>query len=232
MEPSFQPAPPMMQPQPAHSSSRGGINPLLIPLIVVVVFLLISIGFGVWAFMGRQDYKNNVDEKISQAVEVAEENLIIKKDAEFAESYKLPYATFRGPSAFGTLTINYPKTWSNYLNEAGGTPVDGYMQPSFVSANKTETNFALRYQVVERQYDQEVKTFDSKVKNGKASTSAYRSPKQDSVLGLRVEGEIDSRKTGVMILIPLRDKTIKIWTEGEEFRADYEKILEELTFVP
>lgn len=234
MDPSLQPVQPVAQPVYPVSSAglKGGMNPLLIPLIIVVVLLLISLGFGVWAFMGRQDYKNNVDEKISQAVAVAEENLTIKKDAEFAESYKLPYTTFRGPAAFGTLTINYPKTWSNYLNESSGTPVDGFMQPNYVSSNKNETNYALRYQVAERQYDQEVKAFDSKVKNGTVKSSAYRVPKQESVLGLRLEGEIESRKTGVMVMLPLRDKTIKIWTEGEEFRSDYQKILEELTFVP
>jgi len=205
---------------------------LLIPLVIVGTLLFASIGFSTWAFMGRQDYKNNVDQKIAEAVEVAEENLTLKKDAEFAESYKLPYTTYRGPAAFGTLTIQYPKTWSNYLSETGGTPVDGYMQPNFVSANKNDTNYALRYQVSERQYDEEIKTFDSKVKNGRVTSSAYRLPKQESVLGLRIEGEIDNRKQGVMVLLPLRDKTIKIWTEGDEFRSDYAKILDELTFIP
>lgn len=205
---------------------------LLVPLILVSTLLLASIGFGTWAFMGRQDYKNNSDQKVAEAVEVAEENLAIKKDAEFAESYKLPYTHYRGPAAFGTLTVQYPKTWSNYVNESGGVPVDGYMQPGFVSANKKDTNFALRYQVTQRHYDEEIRQYESKVKSGKVTTKAYRSPKQESVLGIRVEGEIDNRKQGVMVLLPLRDKTIKIWTEGNEFRSDYEKILDELTFVP
>lgn len=205
---------------------------LLIPLVLVSVLLLGALGFGIWAFMGRQDYKNNVDQKIVEAVEVAEENLTIKKDAEFAESYKLPYTTYRGPAAFGTITIQYPKTWSNYVDEQNnGTPVDGYMQPGYVSANE-DTNYALRYQVVNRQYDQEVKGIESRVKNGTAKTSAYRLPKLESVLGIKVVGEIDNRNTGTMIMMPLRDKTIKVWTEGEEFTNDFEAILKELTFVP
>lgn len=227
MQPTAQPTYPV-----SSASLKGGRSPLLIPLIIVVVLLLVSFGFGVWAFMGRQDYKNNVDEKVSQAVAVAEENLTIKKDAEFAESYKLPYTTFRGPAAFGTLTIQYPKTWSNYVDGRGNTPVDGYMQPNYVSSNNNETNYALRYQVVERHYDEEIKQFDSRVKNGRVTAAAYRLPTQDSILGLRVEGELDSRKSGVMVVLPLRDKTVKVWTEGAEFRSDFEKILQELTFVP
>lgn len=205
---------------------------LLIPLILVSALLLVSIGFGAWAFLGRQDYKNNVDQKISEAIVIAEENLTIKKDAEFAENYKSPYTTYRGPAAFGTLSIQYPKTWSNYLSDTGGSPVDGYMQPGYVSANKNETNYALRYQVIERQYDEELKSFESKIKSGKITAQSYRLPKQEAILGIHVVGEIDAKKQGEMVLIPLRDKTIKVWTEGEEFRSDFTKILQELTFVP
>lgn len=206
---------------------------LLIPLVIVIVLLLGSIGFGVWAYMGRQDYKNNVEQKIADAVEVAEENLTIKKDAEFAESYKLPNTTYKGPSAFGTLTFSYPKTWSNYANEAGkgNTPLDGTMHPAYVPAND-EVNYALRYQVTERQYEQELKSFDSKVRNGRVKVSAYRLPNQKDVLGSRAEGEISNRKQGVLILLPLRDKTIKIWTEGSEFRKDFEAVLKQATFIP
>ncbi len=207
---------------------------LLIPLVIVTVFLVGSIGFGIWAYMGRQDYKNNVDQKITEAVVVAEENLAIKKDAEFAESYKLPNVTYRGPGAFGTLSITYPKTWSNYVNErgSGNTPVDGIMHPSYVSSDDSSVNYALRYQVVERQYEQELRAFDSKVRNGRISVSAYRLPGREETLGSRLEGEITSRKQGVLVLLPLRDKTIKLWTEGSEFRTDFESILAQATFIP
>ncbi len=205
---------------------------LIVPLAISVVLLLASIGFGAWAFMGRQDYKNNVDIKIEEAVEAAEQNLTIKKDLEFLEKEKDPNDVYVGPSAFGTLTISYPKTWSNYLVEKAGTPIDGYMHPKYVSSNTNEVNYALRYQVLERQYDQELKSFESRVKTGKAKVSAFAFPSQPNIVGVRVEGEIDSRKIGVVTVVPLRDKTIKVWTEGEEFRDDFEKIISKLTFLP
>lgn len=222
---------PSMPPMPGVGLPKDR-NPLLIPLIVMGVFEVAVLGFAIWAFMGMQDYKNNVDQKIDVAVAEAEEALTIKKNAEFAEEYKKPYATYVGPAAYGKLTINYPKTWSNYLDGQGNTPIDGYMQPMYVSANKNETNYALRYQVVERGYDQEIKSFDSKVKSGKVTASPYRLPLLESELGMRITGELDSRKEGVMIILPLRDKSIKIWTEGSEYRNDFEEILKQLTFSP
>lgn len=207
---------------------------LLLPLIVVALLLVGSLGFGTWAFMGRQEYKNNVDEKIAEAVIVAEENLTIKKDAEFAESYKQPYSVYKGPSALGTLTISYPKTWSNYVDNSnsGGISLDGIMHPGYIPGNTDTVNYALRYQVVEQEYEDELRRFDGSIKQGKLSASAYRLPNLESILGVRVEGELDAKKQGVMILLPLRDKTVKIWTEGNEFRADFDAILSKATFIP
>ena len=208
-------------------------NPLIIPMIIVSLLLIGALGFGTWSYMGRQDYKNNVDQKIEEAVEVAEENLSIKKDSEFAESYKKPNVTYKGPSAFGTLAVTYPKTWSNYVEQGNnGQLLNGYMHPSFVTGETDTTNFALRYQVLQKAYDEELKTFESATKNGKVKATAYQSPSQVNARAIRLEGEVEPKKQGVMILIELRDKTIRVWTEGGEFRPDFEEILKNLTFIP
>lgn len=207
-------------------------NGLLIPLVIVSVLLLGSLGFAFWAFIGMQDYKNNAQVKIDKAVEVAEENLSIKKDAEFAEEYKKPNTTYKGPSAYGTLTITYPKTWSNYVSqETGSNLLEGFMQPNYVPAHVDNTNYALRYQVTRSPYDQELKRFESLIRGGKVKASPYKSPKQETARAIKLEGEVEGQKQGTMVMIELRDKTIKIWTEGDQFKADYEKILEQFTFI-
>lgn len=207
---------------------------LLLPFILVLVLLLGSIGFGAWAFMGRQDYKNNVDGKIVEAVEVANEKLSAEKEAEFAEREKQPNKTYQGPVTFGTLNITYPKTWSAYVEENAGANRDmaGYFHPNFVPAVESDTSFALKFEVVSKPYDQVVQDFDGFIKGGRAKLSAYRAPKVPDVLGAKVEGEIIAKKQGVMVVLPLRDKTIKLWTEGDSFRADYNAVLDNLTFVP
>ncbi len=208
---------------------------LLIPLVLVATLLAGAIGFGIWAFMGRQDYKNNTDEKIAEAVRVAEDALSIKKDAEAAEAAKNPYTTYVGPAAFGTVSIAHPKTWGVYADErgTGSEPLNGFMHPDYVPADSNSVNYALRFQVLEQPYDTVLKQYESMLKQGKVAAAGYRLPKVDSVAGSRLEGEITStRKQGVLIILPLRDKTVKIWTEGDKFRADFEEILKQLTFVP
>ncbi len=52
------------------------------------------------------------------------------KDNEFIVREKQPLQTYTGPSAFGSISVKYPKTWSAYVDETNSsTPVDGYFHP-------------------------------------------------------------------------------------------------------
>jgi hypothetical protein len=205
---------------------------LLVPLILVSLLMLGALGFGAWAFAGRQEYKNNVDSKIAEAVEVANEKISLEKEAEFAERDKQPFKTYQGPSAFGALKVPYPRTWSAYIveAEAGNAVVNGYLHPNFVPDIKSDTSFALRFEVLSSAYDAEVRKFETKIKTGKITAASYRAPKVQEASGLLLSGEIDVKKSGTMVLLPVRDKTIRIWTEGQDFKGDFDTMLNELTF--
>jgi hypothetical protein len=218
-----------------QGNERGTINALLIPLVLCVLMLFGAIGFGLWAFASRQDYKDNVDQKIAVAQEVTKKETETAKDNEFAEKEKSPLKSYRGPSQFGSLTIQYPKTWSGYVDETGrgGAELDGYFHPTTVPGVQSGASYALRIQVAQRPFSEEIKAFDSKAKNGTVKTSSYRPRKVSDVIGMRVEGEINSQKQGIMILLPSRDKTIKIFTESNQFYDDFNKnILPNFTFTP
>jgi hypothetical protein len=215
-------------------NQRGAIDPFLIPLIMVTLILLGVGSFGIWAFMSRQDYKANSDEKVSAAVAVAQKQTASQKDNEFVEKEKLPLKEYDGPAAYGSVVVKYPKTWSAYvIEQSGNTPIDGYFNPVFVPSTVGGSSFALRVQVTGTNYAQELKKYDSYVKNGTVKAAAYVPAKVPGVTGVRLTGEIVPRKNGVMIMVPMRDKTLKIWTESTEFVNDFDNnILPNYTFEP
>lgn len=220
-----------MPPQPKKRQGLG----LIVPLVLSVILLLASLGFGIWAFTSRADYKNNSDKKSADAVALAVQRESSRKDKEFVEKEKLPLKKYLGPAAFGTLEISYPKTWSAFITELdkGSTPVDGYFHPNFVPGLQSGTAFALRMQVTSQAYDQEMKQFETKGKTGKVKITAYSPKNVAGVVGARVDGEISTGHQGTMILLPLRDKTIKIYTESQQFVGDFNSIiLENLKFIP
>ncbi len=217
-------------------NQNGAINILLVPFILAVLFLLAALGFGGWSYASRQDYKNNVDQKISAAVELAKQQESTQKDKQFAEAEKKPLKTYSGPQTSGSLIIKYPKTWSSYVDDTtvGSIPVDGYFYPGTVpSITAASSTFALRVQVLAQAYSDVLGNLAGQQQNGLITVDAYRLPNVPSVVGVIVNGQIEPNKTVSMVILPLRDKTIEISTQGDQFRSDFtNNILPNLTFSP
>lgn len=217
-------------------NEAGAINVLLIPLILLVLFFVGAVGFGYWAFSGRQDYKNNVAQKVTAVTATAVQAEDAKKNAQFAEDYKQPLKVYDGPAAFGSVQLSYPKTWSGYVDETpnGSTDIDGYFYPGVVPDTQAQTSaFALRVQVVNQSYSAVMQDLANYVTAKKLTATPYHLPKVSSVIGVRLDGEVIPNKQGSMIVLPLRDKTLKIWTEASQFETDFNNnILPNFSFSP
>lgn len=208
---------------------------LIISLVVSVLLFFAAAGFSFWAYGQYQDYKLNSDKKADAAAAVAKKETEATKDKEFAEEEKNPYKAYKGPSALGTVGLTYPKTWSAFMDEgsANRAQLDGYMHPNYVPAKDSGTAFALKIEVVTTPYDQVMGGYDGEIKKGSVKVSPYSAPKVPSVLGARVDGEIEHDLNGSMVVFPLRDKTIKLSTQSQSFINDFNNIiLPNLTFVP
>jgi hypothetical protein len=217
-------------------NSSGAVNVLLIPLILMVLFFFGAAGFGVWAFTSRGDYKNNSDKKSAVAAAAARDAQEATDAAKYAEEIKQPYDSYIGPAAFGNISVNYPKTWSAYVveNERGSTPVAGWFNPKTVpSVTNQDNNFALRVELVTSTYQAILDQAKPRLDKGTATIQPYTLPKVPSVVGSRIEGQITERKQGTMIIMPLRNMTLKIWTESNDFKGDLDtNVLPNLSFVP
>lgn len=217
-------------------NQQGSSIVLVVSVIVLATLFLTASGFGIWAFLSRQDYKLNTDRKITAAVEVTKQKTSDEKDKEFAEKEKYPLREYKAAATFGSVSINYPKTWSAFITENttnNSSPIDGYFHPSFVPGIQSGTAFALRVQISGQTYEQEMRQIEPKVKAGKVKVSPYTAPKVGGVAGARVDGEINPGQRGSMVLFPLRDKTVKIATQSEQFLGDFNTIiLANLTFIP
>lgn len=215
----------------AKLSESGAINPLAVSLTISIILLVSSIGFGSWAFVSRQDYKNNSDEKAAQAAEVAALKTASEKDNEFIEREKEPTKQYETPGDLGSIRFSYPKTWSGYvtISEDEGTFI---FHPNVVNSNE-ETAYALKITVENARYEDVVEDYDKLVEDGVARATVYKLPKVKSVTGVRVNGAIEDNKQGSVVIMPLRGKTIKIATESQDFVNDFNKyVLPSLSFSP
>lgn len=214
----------------------GIVNILLVPFILVSLLLIASGSFAVWAFQSRQIYKNNVDQKISVAVADAKKQQNVADTAKFNEDQKNPLRTYNGPSAYGSIIVNYPKTWSAYVDESGqgNALVDGYFQPGTVpSITDQNSTFALHIQVIAQNYSTEVASLSNQQSTSSLKITPFALAQVPSVVGIRADGQISQTKTGTIILLPLRDTTLEISTEATQYLSDFNNyILPNLKFSP
>lgn len=218
----------------SRSDQKGFVGSIV--GVFVLSFLLIGATvFGIWAFTSRSDFKNNSDKISAVAVDKALATQKEQLEKDFLEREKQPFDTFTGPSEQGSVKFQFPKTWEIYaavVSTNNATPIDAYAHPNYVPGLTGTTALALRFQVLNQDYATILKTFDSQVKLGTAKVSPIRVAKVQSVLGSRIDGKIDAKNTGAMVLLPLRDKVLKIWTESNTYVNDFNQMLTTLEFSP
>ena len=218
-------------------NQNGVVNVLVLPLTFAIILFIVAASFAAWAYSSRQDYKNNTQAKISAAVAVAVQQESSLKDSQFQQQYKLPLSTYSGPEAYGSLVIKYPRTWSSYVDSTSDSQalVDGYFYPGTVPAiTDTTNNFALRFQIIDQSYSDVLTALNTQEQqSGNITFSPYSPPKVPNVVGVRAEGSIRPDKVGSMIILPLRDTTLEIWTEAQTYDNDFNNnVLPNFSFSP
>ncbi len=218
------------------ASQSGAIG--LLPVICgLLALMFIAAGaFGYWAYQGKQDYKNNVQKKIDVAVAKAKTDQAAELQRQFDERAKSPNKTYQGTAEFGTVTFSYPKTWNAYIDDSG-QPINSYYFPDVIPSLRDSTAFALRVELVNDDYGGIIQGFDGKVKNGTVKAVPYVPEKLKNIpgvqLGMRFDGNIVSDKQGAIIVVKVRDRTLRISTQSVDFLSDFNNtVLPSLTFKP
>jgi len=204
-----------------------------------------ALAFGYWAFSGRQDYKNKSDTKVATAVVAAQKSQTAKDQAAYDQQSKQPYSSFVGPATYGTVSFNYPKTWNAYIDTTSSNePINGYYYPGSVPGVSSGTAYALRVELLTTDYGSTVSalTASSSSTSSNLTATAYMPAKLNGVKnalpGTLLTGAIGQDNSGnsingVMLVIPVRDKTLQISTQSQDFTADFNNvILPSLNFTP
>ena len=217
-------------------NQNGAVSGLGLALALSVVLLISAMAFGGWAYTQMTDYRDNSDAKVQTAEAAAIQKESTLKDKAFAEQEKSPTKIYNGPAQYGGVHIEYPKSWSGYVDDTGkgASTVDAYFSPGVVPSKDDQGSvFALRVEVVNRTYASVLDELSGQQKAGKLKVSAYALPKLPKIVGIQAVGQLSDETNVVMVVVPLRSQAIKIYTEGSQNVADFNKyILPKFSFSP
>ena len=178
------------------------------------------------------DVSTDVQGQIDVAVAKAKDEQAQKDEAEFMEREKYPYKTFAGPADYGQLTFEYPKTWSVYVaaDASSGGDFNAYFNPNQVNAVGKDTINALRVTIRNASFDDVTASYQRIIerKNSNLTMSAITF---NGITGNRYSGTIpDTDLNGFIVTFKIRDKTVILQTDSVLFQADFDKLLETVSF--
>lgn len=203
-------------------------------VILIIIIALVAIG-GVIAFAWSQNqvayYQENVEEITRQVSEEARAEQHKIDEEEFKERIKQPYKEFAGPADFGSISFNYPQTWSAYniINDSKGYEVVFY--PSIIPPLTDDTPVALRIKIMDSSYESELKKYESSAEKGELTVSPITIGQDQE--GVLLNGNLEKDFTSSFVLLKLRDKTLMIQTDTSGYLNDFDDtILASFKYTP
>jgi hypothetical protein len=217
---------------PKQKPPKGLILAVVGLLLLSIIFIVLTVMF----YSQMSNYKNNSDEISAKAVLQANDELKKKLDLEYSEKDKLPNKEYTTPSSAASVKIVYPKTWDLYFIEDNnrGT-VDNYFNFNMVpDISNKDNQYSLRLEVLDKNYTEVAKSYDTDAKKGAIIISPYKPELvPNAQTGILITGDIRKDVKGQAVILPVRDKTIKIWTEGANYINDFNNVvLKNLTYNP
>jgi len=212
-----------------NSSNNDMIWKIITGLVAVlfVVSVVFTIIFGV-----RVKNNNKVKDKEIQDNLVVQEKVLRNEFQQEKEQDDLQYTT---SDYFGNLQFSFPKVWATNIaiNEGGSEEFVFMTDPNLIVINEKQayTPTALKVIVYKDRYEEALKEWENKNKNFKPP---YKLKEEDTVVS-EIKGKKfyglykETQNLYTMTIIPYRDKTLLISTDGSQtedtYKRQYEKIL-------
>jgi hypothetical protein cdiviTM7_01856 len=204
---------------------RGSVNGWMVGTISCLILFLIAGSLAIWAYMQYSHEKSNVDSKVAIEVAKGKSEQAESDQKKFSEEAKNPRIEFVGPSEYGRVSFMYPKTWSVYIENDGSNRGDykAYLNPVAVpSASNKASRFALRLEIINKNLDTVLNDYQSRLKKGELTSS---STEFNGISATRIDGTFEKELRGSVVLMKVRDKTIRFSTDADTFKPDFQTIL-------
>lgn len=205
---------------------KGASSGLVIGLIFAIILLIGAAAFGGWAYVQMNQFKNESDQKSAiaakNASEATEKKVTDELNAKFQEQYKQPFTRFTSPGVFGTVSFQYPKTWSQFIS-SNQSQYQVYFNPvSVPPINGQSTPFALRVLISPQNYSQILQNYRGQISNGTLSSETLNTGVDSSAKGVLITGQFSNSINGSMAAFPIMNGnyTLQIFSDSSDFVPD------------
>ena len=201
----------------------------VVGIVLSIVFLLVAatfVGLFVWSRMEYAELDETVNLKIDEAVSKAKTEQALAD----AEEAKKDTRTFTGPTDYGQLSFDYPKSWSVYVasDASKGGDFVAYLNPIEIEPVSESTVYALRVTIRDKDFESVTKEYQKFLEKGELSVETMT---VDGVTANRYTGKIPNTDlSGVIVIFKIRDKTAVLRTDSSMLVNDFNTVLSTVKF--
>lgn len=193
--------------------------------------------FGVLAVVAYRDNTTtqaNLKVTTAKAAAVAAANQKAADTVANQKANELPYYTYAADSVNGGFQLQFPKGWSSYAQSGdAGVTLNVLAQPGTVVANNRTgsiNSYPFRVQLTDKATLAVNKDYAELIKKKKVTQKPYA---VSGIQGNWYEGAIDDKRhVGVIVVIPLRDKTMIFETDSKTYLSEFQQILSTAKITP
>lgn len=208
-----------------------------ITAIVAIISAVILAGLAVWSVLTYASQRDTIQERVDSEVAIAVKEQADKDAARFEEEANRDYTIFTGPEDLGSVSFNYPKTWSVYVatgensnNSLSRNSVyEAYLNPGQVPALSTKSQYATRVIIDAEDYDKKVESYAELVEEGSLKSSVLK-VNNGAVSATRFDGEFSEDLRGSIVIFKIRDKTVTIGSDAAAFMPVYNELIKTINF--
>lgn len=208
--------PPMQNPiKPQHN-----IWPIL-----AIIFGVLMVIFGILAIVGLVSYSSaSQDASVYKAEGYKEGQAAQAKadESKIQSEKENPLRSYTAPDSAGAFSFKYPKNWSMYVDETSSGTMTITAHADIIKKLSGDNNYALEVKLTNTNYESQLKTYQSQVKSGKLKG---RDVVVSGIQASRFEGQLDGKRTGTIVIIPVRDKMISFINSDKAYASQFDAVL-------
>ncbi|MFI5240329.1 MAG: hypothetical protein ACHQUB_01300 [Candidatus Saccharimonadia bacterium] len=144
-----------------------------------------------------------------------------------------PFRDYVAPELYGGFDIKFPKDWNAYVIEDDSqlNQVVLYLNPSFVTLsgqNPATNSYAFRAVLIN---ERSTTVIANLVGIAKTNGVTNKSVTVSGIASTWYDGKFDQFHNGVLVLVPVRDKTLELITDTHDYLTEFNQILAQSTIV-
>ncbi len=214
-------------------STRGEVNILLISTLLLGLSTLIFGILAIYAYTNNQQTQKATDVLKAASYKQGQAAQRDADNKEYATANALPYRQYKAPDLYGNFVISFPKNWNAYVieDQTALTQVNLLLHPVAVKLDRSiRTNlYAFRALLINQKQST---LYDTYYKNAvKAGRLTEKSVTVSGIGATWLDGKFDAEHNGIIVLVPVRDKTLEFITDSHDFVDEFNQILKQSTIV-